>query len=188
MKKYISSLFISLILITPIYSIQARPMPKPGFIVPNLSLSIQNYTHTSGTANSPVYALDILARRSDMIVETINLEVGTTLNGLRENPAVLINTVVVKNGSTVLATIPVNTYTFTRDTSNRYYIQLARLGFKIPKNKEKTLTIAFNTNAVDFTRTVTVNTYGPTSIRSTDALGINTYNGVEGNMVHTFTK
>lgn len=134
-----------------------------------------NLPNIQTNSNVDVYGIEFRAKQSDIMVERINLEVGVSLSGSAENPATLINTILVKDGSTVIATIPVNSSTFSRDTSvtpNKYYVQIAGLGVKVSKDALKTLTIAFNTNSIDSDRTVTVNVYGTSGIRTVDGLSL----------------
>ncbi len=162
-----------------------------GFAEVRVSPTVVNNPNITSSSDVAVYAIEFKAKQSDISVERINLEAGVTLSGTTENPSTLINTVTVKDGSTVLATIPVNSSTFSRDTSvtpNKYYLQIAGLGVKVSKDTIKTLTVTVNSNSIDSDRVATFNVYGTSGIRTVDGRGISSYNALADTRAHTFKK
>lgn len=162
-----------------------------GFAEVRVSPVVVNNPNVTSSSDINVYAIEFKAKQSDIMVERINLEAAVSLSGTSENPSTLINTITVKDGSTVLATIPVNSSTFSRDTSvspNKYYVQIAGLGVKVAKDTIKTLTVSVNSNSIDSDRVATFNVYGTSGIRTVDGRGISSYNALADTRTHTFKK
>ncbi len=166
-----------------------------GFAEVRISPTPTNNTNITTTSNIPVYGIEFKAKQSDLSVERLNLRVivnsSSTANPVYENPSTLINTITVMDGSTVLQTIPVNSSTFTRlstSTGSLYYVQLAGLGVRVPKDTAKVLTVAFSTNSIDSNRLVDVTVYGTQGIRVVDTRGISSYYGLDDVRSHTFKK
>jgi len=136
----------------------------------------------------PVYGLEFKARIADVAVQTVDLEVSVT-GSSAENPSTLINTIKVWDGSNVIATIPVNSTTFTRDQSQVYYLRVSGLNFMVPKDATKVLTFSFSTNSIDTTRTVVVDGYQTSSIRAVSGNGISSFYSANAlTRTHTFLK
>lgn len=162
-----------------------------GFAEVRVSPVVTNNPNVQTNVDVPVYAIEFKAKQSDIMVERINLLVGVTQSSSAENPATLINKVTIKDGSTVIASVPVNSSSFSKDTSvvpNQYYLQVAGLGVKVSKDALKTLTVTFDTNSIDSERVVTVGVYGQSGIRTVDGRGISSYNALSDTRVHTFKK
>lgn len=142
--------------------------------------------------NVPVYSVEVEAKNADISLERLTLDVKVKRGTSFENPSTLINSISVKDGSTVLATLPVNSSTFTRNTGDTetYNVQISGLSTRVAKDTIKTFTVEFNTNSIDSDRIVTVNV-GPGGIRVVDGRGISTYNSLTtavGPRVHTFVR
>lgn len=136
----------------------------------------------------PVYGLEFRARIGDVAVQTVDLKVAVTGTG-SENPATLINTIKVWDGSTVIATVPVNTTTFTKDQNQVYYYRISGLNFLVPKDVTKVLTFSFSTNSIDTTRTVVVSGYNSSSVRAVSGNGISSFYDASGlSRSHSFLK
>ncbi|MEN9604358.1 MAG: hypothetical protein RJB39_43 [Candidatus Parcubacteria bacterium] len=162
-----------------------------GFAEVRVSPVVTNNPNVQTNIDVPVYAVEFKAKQSDILVERINLLVAVTQAGSLENPATLVNKVTIKDGSTVIASVPVNSSSFSKDTSvtpNQYYLQIAGLGVKVSKDTLKTLTVTFDTNSIDSDRVVTVGVYGQSGIRTVDGRGISSYNALSDTRVHTFKK
>ncbi len=165
-----------------------------GFAEVRVSPVVVNNPNVTSNSDVNVYAVEFKAKQSDIMVERVNLEVAVDTSNTftsQENPSTLINTVTVKDGSTVLATIPVNSSTFSRDTSvtpNKYYVQISGLGVKVAKDTIKTLTVSVNSNSIDSDRYVRFNVYGTSGIRTVDGRGISSYNALSDSRTHTFKK
>ncbi len=139
----------------------------------------------------PVYGIEFKARIADVAVQTVDLKVAVTDSSSNENPATLINTIKVWDGSNVLATIPVTMSTFTKDQNQVYYYRLSGLNFVVPKDVTKVLTVSFSTNSLDNDRTVTVSGYGSSSVRAVSGNGVSSFYDVSGSgytRTHTFKK
>jgi hypothetical protein len=163
-----------------------------GFAEVRLSPTPTNNTNIQTSSDIAVYGIEFKAKQSDISVERINLQVSVDNAGSKENPATLINKMTVRDGSTVLATIPVNSSTFSKDTSsstnNIYYVQVTGISTKVARDTIKTLTFSFDTNSIDTARTVVVGVYGTQGIRTVDGRGISSYNALTDTRTHTFNK
>ncbi len=139
----------------------------------------------------PVYGLEFRARIADVVVQTLDLQVSTTLSSAAENPSTLINTIKVWDGSTLLATVPVSLNSFTKDQNQVYYIRLSGLNFVVPKDVTKTLTVSFSTNSIDSDRVLTIDGYNTSSVRAVSGNGVNSFYSIDGSgytRTHTFKK
>ena len=163
-----------------------------GFAEVRLAPTPTNNTNIQTSSDVAVYGIEFKAKQSDISVERVNLQVGVDNSGSSENPATLINKITVRDGSTVLATIPVNSSTFSKDTSsstnNVYYLQVTGISTRVARDTIKTLTFSFDTNSIDTARTVTVTVYGTQGIRTVDGRGISSYNALADVRTHTFNK
>jgi len=160
-----------------------------GFAEVRLSPTPTNNTNIQTSSDVAVYGVEFKAKQSDISVERLNLEV-SVYNAGYENPSTLINKITVRDGSTVLTTIPVNSSTFSKasSTSNSYYVQITGISTKVAKDTTKTLTVSFDTNSIDTARAVTVGIFGAQGIRTVDGRGISSYNGLTDTRAHTFNK
>lgn len=150
---------------------------QEGFAEYRLSPSPVNDTNIQRNTDVAVYGVEFKAKNADVSVERLTLDVSVDNNGSFENPSTLINSISVKDGSTVLATLPVNSSTFSKYTgTTNYYVQISGLSTKVSKDTIKTLTVSFNTNSIDTSRTVVVNV-AANGARVVDGRGISTYNG-----------
>lgn len=156
-----------------------------------LAATPSNNASVQTSTDVPVYGLELKARVNDVVLQTLDLQAAVTLSGSSENPATLINTIKVWDGSTVLATVPVNSTTFTKDSNQVYYIRLAGINFAIPKDTTKFLTVSFSTNSIDSDRVVTLDGYNTSSVRAVSGNGISSFYSVDGTSytrTHTFKK
>lgn len=150
-----------------------------------------NNANVQTSSDVPVYGIEFKSRLADVVVQTVDLQVGVALSGSAENPSTLINTIKVWDGSSVIATIPVTSSTFTKDQNQVYYVRLAGLNFLVPKDATKTLTFSFSTNSIDSDRTVTVDGYGSSSVRAVSGNNISSFYTIDGSAytrTHTFKK
>jgi len=164
---------------------------QEGFGEYKLSPQPVNDTNIQRTSDVAVYAVDVKAKNADISFERLTLDVAVvnTVSSSTENPATLINRIVVRDGSTVLATIPVNTSTFAKysGTAN-YYVQISGLSTRIAKDTIKTFTVSFDTNPIDSQRNVTIDV-AANGVRVVDGRGISTYNASSiGARNHSFKK
>lgn len=137
----------------------------------------------------PVYGLELKARLADVAVQTVDLQVSVTNSGASENPGNFINTIKVWDGSNVVATIPVNSTTFTKDSNSVYYVRISGLNFVVPKDTTKFLTFSFSTNYIDSDRVVAIDGYNTSSMRTVSGNGVNSFYSLDGlSKNHTFKK
>lgn len=162
---------------------------QEGFAEYRLAPQPVNNTNVQVSNDVAVYGLEVKAKNADVSFERLTLDVAVVNGSTNENPATLINSISVKDGSTVLATIPVNSSTFSKYTgTSNYYVQISGLSTRVAKDTIKTFTVHFNTNSIDTSREVTVNV-ATNGARVVDGRGISTYNGSSiGSRVHTFKK
>jgi len=133
--------------------------------------------------NVPVYGLQFQAQQADVYIQTVDLQFNVVNNGnggATENPSTLINSMTLWDGSTALQTVPVTTSTFVRDQNQVYHYQFSGLNDLVQDNTTKTLTLTFNTNSIDNSRTVTIQGYGSSSIRATSGQNISSFYDVSG--------
>lgn len=142
-------------------------------------------------ADVPVYGLEFRARIADVAVQTLDLQFSETLLSASENPATLINTIKVWDGSNVLATVPVTSASFTKDQNQVYYVRLSGINFVVPKDATKTLTVSVSTNSIDSDRVLTIDGYNSSSVRAVSGNGVNSFYSIDGSgytRTHTFKK
>lgn len=163
--------------------------PGEGFVDVRLAATPADNSDIRTSTDVPVYGLELRARNADVAVQRLDLQVDVVSSNASETPSTLINTIKVWDGSTVLATMPVSSGTFTKDSNNRYYVRLTGFNFVVPVNTTKNLTVSFSTNAIDVSRTVYVKGYLSQSVRATDSTGVSTFYDASGLMrTHTFVK
>lgn len=139
----------------------------------------------------PVYGLEFRSRIADVAVQTLDLQFSETLNSSAENPATLINTVKVWDGSTLLATVPVSLSSFTKDQNQVYYLRISGINFVVPKDTTKVLTVSVSTNSIDSDRVLTIDGYNTSSVRAVSGNGVNSFYSIDGSgytRTHTFKK
>jgi peptidoglycan hydrolase-like protein with peptidoglycan-binding domain len=163
--------------------------PGEGFVDVRLAATPADNADIRTSTDVPVYGLELRARQADVAVQRVDLQVDVTAAAASETPSTLINTIKVWDGSSVIATFPVSTGTFTKDSSNRYYVRLTGFNFVVPKDTTKVLTVSFSTNSIDTSRITTVRGYLSQSVRATDSTGVSTfYDASTLTRTHTFVK
>jgi len=155
-----------------------------------LSPTPSNNSSIQSTVDVPVYGVEFRGRIAPVSVQTLDLEVSVSPSaGNFDNPGTLINTMKVWDGSTVIATVPVNLSTFVRDSANKYYVRVSGLNFMVPEGSTKTLTVSFSTNYIDTPRTVIVNAYtAGNNIRTVSGNGISSFYTLNSARTHVFQK
>ena len=149
---------------------------QEGYAEYRLSPQPVNDTNIQRSADVAVYGLEVKAKNSDVNFERVTLNVLVQNGSTYENPATLINKITVKDGSTVLATVPVTSSSFSKVTGYyNYTIQLSGLSAKVAKDTIKTLTVYFDVNSIESSRTVSVS-IDALGARVVDGRGISTYN------------
>jgi hypothetical protein len=136
----------------------------------------------------PVYGLEFRAMLAPVSVQTLDLQFTETLSGSAENPATLINTIKVWDGSTLLATVPVSLSSFTKDQNQVYYVRISGINFVVPKDATKVLTVTVSTNSIDSDRTLVIDGYNTSSVRAVSGNGVNSFYSIDGSgYTRTFT-
>ena len=149
-----------------------------------------NNTNVTSNVNVPIYGVEIKAQDSDMTIDRADLEFAITVNGTTINPGGFITNISAWDGSTLLVSKNLSSADFTKDSSNKYYVRLTNIGFKIAKNATKTITFSINTNPIssaDYARVMTVIGWSGTTqnIRGVDTAGLNSY--ADDNWTSSFT-
>ncbi|MBP6974741.1 MAG: peptidoglycan-binding protein [Candidatus Pacebacteria bacterium] len=139
-----------------------------------------------------VYGVEVRARIAPVAVQTMDLNVVVSTNSnysSQENPSTLINTIKVWDGSSVIATVPVNSSTFVKDSDGVYYVRISGLNFLVAQDVTKNLVVSFSTNSIDTARYVKIKGYGNSSIRTVSGNGISSFYSISGfERQHTFQK
>jgi hypothetical protein len=163
-----------------------------GSLTVNLATSPTNNSNVQTSSDVPVYGIEFKGKIADSVVQTVDLQVSVTPTGSgAENPSTLINTIKVWDGSNVVATVPVNSSTFTKDSNSVYYVRLSSLNFLVPKDSTKVLTVSFSTNSIDTDRAVVIDGYGSSSVRAVSGNNISSFYSIDGSSytrTHTFKK
>lgn len=138
-----------------------------------------NNSNITSQNDIPVLGIEARAKLAPVQIATVDLQVSSLIGGTTaENPASFINTIKVWDGSTVLATVPVTSTTFSKDSSGTYYVRIPGLNFVVAQDMTKTLTFSFSVNgSIDTDRTVNVGVYGTNGIRTVTGNGVNTFYG-----------
>jgi peptidoglycan hydrolase-like protein with peptidoglycan-binding domain len=162
------------------------------------TLSVQQSAQPANNANVTtnsdvkVYGLDLKAQLADVTVSRVDLDVSVYTSGPSyENPGNFINTIKVMSGDTVVKSWAVGTADFVQGTSsNQYYVRLSNIGFVVPKDTTKNLTVSFSTNGgIDSDRNVVVKGYGTNSLLAISGNNINSYYDVSSiSRTHVFKK
>jgi len=164
----------------------SAPAGTEGTLQVTLASNPADQSNIRTQTDIPVYGLNFLAQIAPVTVQTVDLEIAdyNTTNGSNENPATLINTIKVWNGSTLIETVPVTASSFTQDSNQNYYIRFSGLNFLVPVGTTQELTFSFSTNSIDVQRNVTINGYGSSSIRATSGDNISDFYDASGLVRH----
>jgi len=162
------------------------PSGTEGTLQVTLASNPSDQSNIRTQTDIPVYGLNFLAQIAPVTVQTVDLEIAdyNTNNGSNENPATLINTIKVWNGSTLIETVPVTASSFTEDSNQNYYIRFSGLNFLVPVGTTQELTFSFSTNSIDVERNVTINGYGSSGIRATSGDNISDFYDASGLVRH----
>ncbi|MES3005868.1 MAG: peptidoglycan-binding domain-containing protein [Patescibacteria group bacterium] len=162
-----------------------------GSLTVSLAATPTNNANVQTSTDVPVYGIEFKGKIAQSVVQTVDLQVAVTLSGSAENPSTLINTIKVWDGSNVIATVPVTSTTFTKDSNQVYYVRLSGLNFVVPVDSTKVLTVSFSTNSIDSDRVVTIDGYGSSSVRAVSGNNISSFYSIDGSAytrTHTFKK
>jgi len=98
-----------------------------------------------GGSKQNFIGIRVKAQQSDLRVERIKLDLGIDSNIYTK----VFNTVYLLDGSRVLASMPLNTSTVTRETGtpDRFTVTLTGINLVVPKDTTKAITVAFDVNS-----------------------------------------
>jgi len=130
-----------------------------------------------GDSKKAVMGVELEAKLSDIKVERIKLDLGNSTNLYRK----IASKLYVMNGSTVLASVDLNSNTVVKEGSN-YYITVAGLNFVVPKDTKRNLNVAIDAMGTwdtpfNTTWSITVPVDG---VRGVDGAGVNQYSPATG--------
>jgi hypothetical protein len=165
--------------------------PQLGTVDISLSQTPSDNPNVITIVDVPVFGIEFKGKIAPVYVQTLDLGVSVvnTMASSSENPGVLINTIKIWDGSTLLTTVPVNSSTFTRDSSNKYYVRIPGINMVIPQDATKILTVSFSTNFIDSDRAVTVSGYNTQSVRVISGNQISSFHDISSLIrTHTFKK
>lgn len=146
-----------------------------------------------GDSKKGVLGVELEAKLSDIKIERIKIKLdhatGATTND-KDFYRDIADTMYVMDGSTVLASVDLNSNTVVEETTGEYYVTITGLNYVVKKDTKKTLTIAIDAqSSIDSalldgdTWTVTVPNSG---IRGVDGAGVNQYSSANATYARTF--
>ena len=150
-------------------------------------------TINEGDTREAVLGVELEADLSDIKIERIKVKLDDTTNSNdRDFYRDIASKMYVMEGSTVLASVNLDSNSVVEETSGNYYVTITGLNYIVRKDTEKTLTIAIDVeDNIDSTLTngdiwtVTIPAEG---IRGVDGAGVNQYSPATGSsLVRTFT-
>ncbi len=146
-------------------------------------------TLNEGDNKEAVLGVELEADLSDIRIERIKVKLDGSSSD-RDFYRDIASTMYVMDGSTVLASVDLNSDTVVEESSGNFYVTITGVNYVVRKDQEKTLTIAIDVeDSIDSaltdgdTWTVTIPTEG---IRGVDGAGVNQY-APSSAIVRTFT-
>lgn len=144
-----------------------------------------------GGSKTAVLGIKLEADISDIKVERVKVQLDATTSGNSDQQfyTKIADTMYVMDGSTILASTPLNATTVVKEGS-AYYITIAGFSFLVPKDTTKVLTLAVDPKASwdstydNDTWTLTVPANG---VRGVDGAGINQYSPTAALTAQSFT-
>ncbi len=145
-----------------------------------------------GESKVKVLGVELEADLSDIKIERIKIKLDQTTTATNDKDFYrdIADMMYVMDGSTVLASVELNSSTVVEETSGNFYVTITGLNYVVPKDAERTLTIAidaqdsWDSDFDDDTWTVTIPTEG---VRGVDGAGINQYAPSSGTLARTFS-
>lgn len=171
--------------------------PNPSTSTTEGSLTVTAAATPANNANIqtntdvPVYGLQLKAQLADVTINRLDLDISDTAGAVVENPGNFVQAIKLLDGSTVLKTWSVSSSDFIQGTTtNDWYVRLSNIGYVVPKDTTKTLTVAITTNGgIDTARVVVLHGYGTNSLLATSGNNIVSYYDVSTIIrTHTFNK
>lgn len=155
-----------------------------GSVTPTIPTTVEP---SRDEASYRAYTFSIEALGGNSQLTRINMQ-ASLINSKGEtiNPATVIKSFVLRDGNTILTTIPINTSSFT-NYGGLYYMQLTNFGFNIPKDSRKNLNIDIVIAKPTDTYSVKFQTYGATGLRFVDDSGVSSFYGTTETSTGTLT-
>jgi len=146
-------------------------------------------TVREGDSKKAVLGVELKAKLSDIKIERVKVKLDALSgNADKDFYRDLADRMYVMDGSTVLASVDLNSDTVVEETTGNYYVTVTGLNLIVRKDATKTLTIAIDAqDSIDSdltgdSWTVTIEDEG---IRGVDGAGVNQY--TDGSYARTFT-
>lgn len=169
-------------------SAQAATVGLTGFIdAGTLAPAPANNANITATTNVPVLGVNVKAINSDMVVNSLKVQLTTTKVGTgAEHPATSVQNLYVYDGSTLLGSYPVNTNTVYKTSGGLYYVILSGFSFRVPANTTKALTISADfAPALETNRTLAINLFDGTAVGAIDGTGATRTSGTDAARSYT---
>jgi peptidoglycan hydrolase-like protein with peptidoglycan-binding domain len=181
----------------PGYSAPAGSTPAPGVPSNNpttistpgvqgiLSVTqgpVSNSTTYVGTSRVPILGIRLQAQYSDLAVQTVTLDLGSSTNIYNFVYKQLY--VVDPSTNTVLATVPLNSSTVV-PSGTQYIVGISGINYIVPKGSTRDLQVAADVyNSVDSTyRSTWYINLDNNGVRAVDGAGVNLYGPISGTPV-----
>jgi hypothetical protein len=161
-----------------------------GSFTATIAASPASNANLTTLTDASIYGIDIKAIGSDMTVERVDLRMAVTKtksgSTVTVHPGTIVKNLSFYDGSTLLTEKAVSTSDFLKDSSSNYWVRVSGLGFEIPEDSTKTLTVKadFYEN-LETNRTLTVRVQGTSGIRAVDTLGLNSWDTLNTLRTHT---
>ncbi len=147
-------------------------------------------TVREGDSKKAVLGVELEAKLSDIKIERVKIKLDATTGGNSDKDFYrdLADKMYVMDGSTVLASVDLDSDTVVEETTGEYYVTITGLNFIVRKDAKKVLTIAIDAQSsldsgmIGDTWTVTIGNEG---FRGVDGAGVNQY--TTGSYARTFT-
>ncbi len=147
-------------------------------------------TVREGDSKKAVLGVELEAKLSDIKIERVKIKLDATTGGNSDKDFYrdLADKMYVMDGSTVLASVDLDSDTVVEETTGEYYVTITGLNFIVRKDAKKVLTIAIDAQSsldsgmIGDTWTVTIGNEG---FRGVDGAGVNQY--TTGTYARTFT-
>lgn len=148
-------------------------------------------TLNEGDDREPVLGVELEADLSDIKIERIKVKLDHDGNNDRDFYRDIAGMMYIMEGSTVLASVSLNSSTVVEETSGNYYVTITGLNYIVRKDTTKTLTVAIDVDdSIDSTLTdgdIWTVTIPQEGIRGVDGAGVNQYSPASGTLARTFT-
>jgi peptidoglycan hydrolase-like protein with peptidoglycan-binding domain len=148
-------------------------------------------TVREGDSKKAVIGVELEAKLSDIKIERIKVKLdASSPNNDRDFYRDIADMMYVMDGSTVLASVELDSDSVVEETSGNYYVTITGLNYVVRKDTEKTLTIAIDTASnfdSDFTGDTWTVTIPAEGIRGVDGAGVNQYAPSSGTLSRDFT-